>query len=205
MAGVAFMCDFPPSPGMLNISHDHDIPAPFPYQPGQSLWLAGQHPLPEHPVPMHYVDHESWEVTIPLTPRPRKLPGTTPTFCVRPMGRRPPIWAGIIRPLPSVWMATTCWSWIRELRGFVENVFYTEPFKKVLLAGISPRSHPLHRETHHTFASRLRSWPKIRPFACSAAPDPGALEHACTHFAEPEGEGGGFLRRVGFSRAAVSG
>src|ERR1039458_4386325 len=39
----------------------------FHTQPGQSLWLAGAHPLPEHPVPLRYVDPEFWEVTIPLT------------------------------------------------------------------------------------------------------------------------------------------
>ena len=34
--------------------------------PGQSLWLAGNHPLPSQPVPMRYVDAEHWEVTLPL-------------------------------------------------------------------------------------------------------------------------------------------
>ena len=33
---------------------------------GQSLWLAGSHPLPARPVPLHYVDQECWQVTIPL-------------------------------------------------------------------------------------------------------------------------------------------
>jgi hypothetical protein len=33
----------------------------FSTQPGQSLWLTGAHPLPDHPVPLRYVDEESWE------------------------------------------------------------------------------------------------------------------------------------------------
>src|SRR5215469_11479093 len=38
----------------------------FSTHPGQSLWLAGGHPLPAHSVPMQYVDSEHWQVTVPL-------------------------------------------------------------------------------------------------------------------------------------------
>ncbi len=38
----------------------------FSTQPGQSLWLAGNHPLPPHPVAMQYLDAEHWQVTVPL-------------------------------------------------------------------------------------------------------------------------------------------
>src|SRR5262249_50173714 len=39
----------------------------FHTHPGQSLWLAGSHPLPKHPVPMQFVDAEHWEVSVPLS------------------------------------------------------------------------------------------------------------------------------------------
>ena len=53
----------------------------FRTQPGQSLWLTGAHPLPAHPVPLRYVDEESWETAIPLT-----MLATAATACPRAGG-----------------------------------------------------------------------------------------------------------------------
>ncbi len=37
----------------------------FATKPGQSLWLAAQAPLPAQ-LPMHFLDQECWQATIPL-------------------------------------------------------------------------------------------------------------------------------------------
>ena len=107
----------------------------FHTHPGQSLWLAGTHPLPDHPVPLRHVDQEFWQVTVPLTPQ-----ATAATL----------IYSYILRQADGA--QTTDWGRNRALvpasfgcaellvidswnhPGFFANTFYTEPFKKVLLA-----------------------------------------------------------------------
>jgi 4-alpha-glucanotransferase len=103
--------------------------------PGQTLWLAGSHPLPEHPVPLHYGDHEFWEVTLPLAPEAASIPLTYSYVLRHADGTQITDW-GRNRSLRAADFSGTellvLDTWNQP--GFVENVFYTEPFKKVLLA-----------------------------------------------------------------------
>jgi len=107
----------------------------FRTQPGQSLWLAGAHPLPGHPVPLRYVDEESWETSVPLT-----TPATTATlnysYILRQAdGAQITDWGQNRALVPASHPGAELLlldSWNQP--GFIANTFYTEPFKKVLLA-----------------------------------------------------------------------
>ena len=107
----------------------------FHTQPGQSLWLAGAHPLPEHPVPLRYVDPEFWEVTIPLT---APVLGASLNYSYvlhQAGGARATDWGRSRALVPASYGGAELLvidSWNHP--GFVANTFYTEPFKKVLLA-----------------------------------------------------------------------
>src|ERR1035438_4824633 len=107
----------------------------FSTQPGQSLWLAGSHPLPAHPVPLQYRDQESWQVSVPLTP---PASGATLSYSYllgRADGSRATDRGRDRQLVPASYGGSELLvldSWNHA--GFDENVFYTEPFKKVLLA-----------------------------------------------------------------------
>ena len=107
----------------------------FSTQPGQSLWLAGSHPLPNHPVALQYLDAESWQVTIPLA---TQVIGETLNYSYQLRnadGSQTTDW-GQNRSLTPAHFNTpdllVIDSWNHA--GFIANAFYTEPFKKVLLA-----------------------------------------------------------------------
>ena len=125
----------------------------FSTQPGQSLWLAGNHPLPGHPVPLQYVDPECWQVTLPLSPQAagatlsysyvlRGADGAQTTDWGRNRALVPASFGGTELLVLDAW----------NHAGFVENVFYTEPFKKVLFAenftSVEPRAP---KNPTHTF------------------------------------------------------
>ncbi len=123
----------------------------FHTRPGQSLWLAGSHPMPAHPLPLHYVDNEHWQVSVPLAEEAlgaglhysyvlRQSDGSQATDLGRVL---PPAAAG-----GDIENLLVLDSWNHA--GLVENVFFTEPFRKVLLAHhfatVTPRpaEHPTH-------------------------------------------------------------
>lgn len=104
-------------------------------QPGQSLWLAGQPPLPAHPVPLRFLNAEHWQVAVPLAPEAARATLNYSYVLANADGSRTTDWG---RDRQLVAAGHGCGellvldSWNHA--GFVENVFYTEPFKKVLLA-----------------------------------------------------------------------
>jgi len=102
---------------------------------GQSLWLAGSHPLPAHPMPMQYVDADHWEVTVPLaTPATKSVLNYSYVLAAAD-GSRSTDWGRDRSFVPADCNCADLLvldSWNHA--GSVENVFYTEPFKKVLLA-----------------------------------------------------------------------
>ena len=107
----------------------------FRTHPGQSLWLAGSHPLPAHPVCMQYVDAEHWEVTVPLTPEASRFTLTYSYLLAHADGSRSMDWGRDRSFVPASYRCSELLvldSW--NPAGLVENVFYTEPFKKVLFA-----------------------------------------------------------------------
>ncbi len=107
----------------------------FSTQPGQSLWLAGKHPLPAHPVPLQYVDPEHWQVMVPLEP---SVAGATLDYSyvfLRADGSQTTDWGQDRKLVPARYgrpelLVLDAWNHA----GFVENAFYTQPFKDVLLA-----------------------------------------------------------------------
>ncbi len=112
----------------------------FSTQPGQSLWLTGSHPLPNHSIPLQYLDAQHWQVTIPLT----TLAASTAinyAYSVRHSdGSQTTDWGRDRRLTPADFGAAELLvldAWNHA--GFVENAFYTEPFKKVLLAEKFPK------------------------------------------------------------------
>ena len=107
----------------------------FRTQPGQSLWLAGAHPLPAHPVPLRYVDEESWETAIPLTMLATAATLNYSYILRQGDGAQTTDWGQNRALVPADWRCAELLlldSWNHP--GFVANTFYTEPFKKVLLA-----------------------------------------------------------------------
>ncbi len=107
----------------------------FHTQPGQFLWLAGNHPLPTHPVPMHYVDSESWEITVPLNTQAAQAALTYSYVLANPDGSRTTDWGCDRKFIPAghdgnELLVLDTWNHA----GFIENVFYTRPFKNILFA-----------------------------------------------------------------------
>ncbi len=107
----------------------------FHTQPGQSLWLSGPAPLPAEPLPLRYVDHETWEVTLPATEYPATVPLNYSYTLRQPDGTSLADWGRnrslLAAEFPGEHLLVLD-TWNHP--GFVENVFYTEPFKKVLLS-----------------------------------------------------------------------
>ena len=133
----------------------------FSTQPGQSLWLAGDHPLPGSPVPLEYAGPEYWQVTLPLTAQATGATLSYGYILRRADGSETPDWGRNRTFVPASFkgaelLVIDTWN----DAGFIENVFYTEPFKKVLLAenftAVSPVAPP---EPTHTFRA------KAPPFA----------------------------------------
>src|ERR1035438_9214622 len=107
----------------------------FSTQTGQSLWLAGRHPLPAHPVPMQLFDAEHWQGTVPLSAQASRATLNYSYVLANADGSRSTDWGRDRQIVPASFGGSELRlldSWNHA--GFVENVFYTEPFKKVLLA-----------------------------------------------------------------------
>jgi 4-alpha-glucanotransferase len=107
----------------------------FRTQPGQSLYLAGSQTLAAHLVPLQYLNQEFWQVTVPLTTEAAAATLNYSYLLRRADGSETADW-GRDRALPpenfncDELLVVDSWNYA----GFFENAFYTEPFKKVLLA-----------------------------------------------------------------------
>lgn len=107
----------------------------FHSHPGQTLWLTGSPPLPAHPLPMRYVDPEYWQVTVLLSPPATSVAWSYSYVLARPDGARTMDWGRDRTFVPAAYGCQDLLvldSWNHA--GFVENVFATEPFRKVLFA-----------------------------------------------------------------------
>jgi len=106
---------------------------------GQTLWLLGDHPLfgggdIERALPLEYLNPECWQLTL-LLPR-SEAPNAKLVYnyvLLNPDGSRVYDWGGdrAINPAlvgPEDVLLIDSWNHA----GFTENVFYTEPFKRVL-------------------------------------------------------------------------
>jgi 4-alpha-glucanotransferase len=107
----------------------------FSTRSGQSLWLAGGLPLPSEPVPLHYVDPECWQVTVPLSAKIAEATLNYAYLLRQPDGAQIADWGQDRKlVLASFWgselLVVDSWN----DAGFVANAFYTAPFKNVLLA-----------------------------------------------------------------------
>jgi 4-alpha-glucanotransferase len=105
-------------------------------QPGQSLWLSGDSPLPAHPVPMQYLDHEFWQVTLPIASEMLASPLTYSYILRHADGSEITDWGRERSLVPAAWdcldlLVIDAWNHA----GYPENAFFTQPFKQVLLAG----------------------------------------------------------------------
>jgi 4-alpha-glucanotransferase len=102
---------------------------------GQSLWLAGGEPFPGQ-MPLHYRDRESWELEFPLSTAAAQKTLNYSYILRNPNGAQTTDWGRDRDLIPAKYHCKELLvidSWNRA--GFVENAFYTAPFKKVLLAG----------------------------------------------------------------------
>lgn len=133
----------------------------FRTHPGQSLWLVGSHPLPEHPVAMQYRDAEHWEVSVPLSGEAARAPLNYSYALAQADESRTLDWGRDRRLVPAAFPGLELLvldSWNDP--GCVDNVFLTAPFKHVLLstnraaAPATDASRPTH--TFHVKAPRLQ-------------------------------------------------
>jgi 4-alpha-glucanotransferase len=113
----------------------------FRTRPGQSLWLSGNHPLlgnedAARAVPMEYLDEEFWRVTFAFPPGGVPDAEMAYHYLLRDADGGATHDAGrgrVINPASfKVDEVLVIDSW--NAPGFFENVFYTEPFKRVLLS-----------------------------------------------------------------------
>jgi len=130
----------------------------FSTQPGQSLWLKGQVPLPGHPVALNYLDQEFWQVTVPLT---TQVTGEELNYSYQLRnadGSQTTDWGQDRRLVPADFNAAELLildSWNHA--GYVENVFFTAPFRKFLQARQSaPATNP-NRPAGFTHTFRIKS------------------------------------------------
>ncbi len=109
-------------------------------QTGQSLWLTGNHPAlgggeAAHAVPLRFLNADFWEVTLPLETSALVEPLNYSYILRRADGSEVADWGRdrILQPADfncAELLVIDAWNYA----GFFENAFYTEPFKKVLLA-----------------------------------------------------------------------
>jgi 4-alpha-glucanotransferase len=107
---------------------------------GQSLWLTGNHPLPgggelEKAVPLEYLNGEFWQTSIALPPDALDIPISYDYILRNADGSQVADWGRDRVLIPSEFTQDELLvidSWNDP--GTIENVFATEPFKKVLLA-----------------------------------------------------------------------
>src|SRR5215469_5882951 len=107
---------------------------------GQSLWLTGNHPLlgdgnPDHALPLQFLNHEFWQGILQIPNGAVPKTGIVYNYILRnPDGTLIHDWGSdkIINPGSfSGGEVLMIDSW--NDASFVENAFYTEPFKEVLL------------------------------------------------------------------------
>ena len=106
----------------------------FHTRPGQSLAIAGEHPLPGHRVPLQYLDHDHWQVSIPLAIQATDIPFTY-SYIFSDHGTLTADWGRDRTLLPAKFPCSELLildSWNDP--GSVANAFDTAPFKNVLLA-----------------------------------------------------------------------
>ena len=106
----------------------------FATQTGQSLWLAGGKPLSGE-MPLQFLDLESWQIKIPLAAGAEKTPLNYSYILRDTGGAQTADWGRDRVLVPASFDCKELLiidSW--NDAGFFENAFYTEPFKKVLLA-----------------------------------------------------------------------
>jgi len=106
----------------------------FVTHPGQSLALAGGHPLPAHPVPLQFLDRDHWQVAIPLTAQ--ACAGSFHySYLFRNGNAQATDWGRdrSLRPADfncAELLVIDAWN----TAAFFGNAFATAPFKNVLLA-----------------------------------------------------------------------
>ena len=106
----------------------------FATQTGQSLWLAGGKPLSGE-MPLQFLDLELWQIKIPLAAGAEKTPLNYSYILRDTGGAQTADWGRDRVLVPASFDCNELLiidSW--NAPGFFENAFYTEPFKKVLLA-----------------------------------------------------------------------
>ena len=112
----------------------------FHTQPGQSLWLTGNHPMlgdarEDRAIPMQYRDTEFWSVTFDLPGADAPDADIVYHYVLRNAdGNATHDWGSDHRFNPASFKAETvsiidAWN----SASFFENAFYTEPFQRVLL------------------------------------------------------------------------
>jgi 4-alpha-glucanotransferase len=124
----------------------------FVTQPGQSLALAGTHPLPSHPVSMEFLDSEHWQVSIPLPPEVHGA-NFSYNYILRHDHAQATDWgqSRFLRraDFPCAKLLVLD-SW--NSGAFYGNAFATAPFKNVLLAeNFSEHKSPSPKFPTHTF------------------------------------------------------
>jgi 4-alpha-glucanotransferase len=114
---------------------------PFHTHPGQSLWLSGNHEImgngcTEEAVPLQFLDLETWQVTFIIPQGAVPNADITYHYFLRETdGTMLPDWGNdrvINLSTISAKEVLIIDAW--NPPGFYENVFYTEPFRSVLLA-----------------------------------------------------------------------
>ena len=109
-------------------------------QTGQSLWLTGNHAAlgggnPASALPLHFLNADFWEITVPLDKTAVKATLNYSYILRRADGSEITDWGRDRALRPAAFksddlLVVDAWNYA----GFFENAFYTEPFKKVLLA-----------------------------------------------------------------------
>jgi len=132
---AAFSCGFAgDGEDWYNIAVNLTFRLRFVTQPGQSLALAGDHPLPAHSVPLQFLDREHWEVTVPLAAQ-ACASAFSYSYIFRNGGAQATDWGRDRRLRPADFKCAELLvidSW--NAPAFFANAFATAPFKKVLLA-----------------------------------------------------------------------
>ncbi|HTV61254.1 MAG TPA: 4-alpha-glucanotransferase [Verrucomicrobiae bacterium] len=135
---------------------------------GQSLWMTGHHPSrgdeKKDAAPLDYLDNESWQAAFAVPPAAANEPFNYHYLLREPDGSSVEDWGRDRILVPAEFgrdelLVIDSWN----NAGAAQNVFYTEPFRKVLLAGNFTEVHPPRpSEATHTFRVKAPLLPKGR-------------------------------------------
>lgn len=135
----------------------------FHTKPGQSIFISGNHELLGNndlsmALPLEYLDQDAWKASLEINPASLPKEGITYNYVLKDRDGSLSLDWGTDKVLDPAELTSKevvfIDSW--NFAGYFENVFYTEPFQKILLEGNLPAKHKV-ETTNYTHVFRVKT------------------------------------------------